>query len=130
MRENFQMAPSYDPTKEAKSTMTKFERLMKKRNYAQSSSMVTQPWKKNGSCPEGTIPVRRIRKKDLLNANSVEAYGRKKHCFSGRQESQSSTSDNNKTVDLGLQRANHSVYCSSITYIFVLARYPINQKLF
>ena len=118
MRENFQMAPSYDPTKEAKSTMTKFERLMKKRNYAQSSRMVTQPWKKNGSCPEGTIPVRRIRKKDLLNASSVEAYGRKKHSFSGLHESQSSTSDNNKTVDRGLQQANHSVVPRSHIYLF------------
>lgn len=102
------MAPSYDPTKETVSTMTKFERLKWKRNQ-QFSRMVTQPWKKNGSCPEGTIPVRRIRKEDLLRASSVEAYGRKKHSFSRRHVlPESSTSDSNRTVYL--QQAKHSVH--------------------
>ncbi|KAM5565970.1 protein neprosin [Rosa sericea] len=101
-----QMAPSYDPTKETESTMTKFERLERKRNQ-QSSMMVTQPWKKNGSCPEGTIPVRRIRKEDLLRASSVEAYGRKKHSSSRPHVlHESSTSHSNRTVNV--QQANHS----------------------
>ncbi|KAM3733777.1 hypothetical protein ACB098_11G163100 [Castanea mollissima] len=40
-----------------------------------SKSEITQPWHLNGSCPEGTIPIRRTNEKDLLKAN----YGRKKH---------------------------------------------------
>ncbi|KAL4600814.1 hypothetical protein ACB092_11G227000 [Castanea dentata] len=40
-----------------------------------SKSEITQPWHLNGSCPEGTIPIRRTNEKDLLKAN----YGSKKH---------------------------------------------------
>ncbi|KAM4073017.1 hypothetical protein ACB094_11G184400 [Castanea mollissima] len=39
-----------------------------------SKSEITQPWHLNGSCPEGTIPIR-TNEKDLLKAN----YGWKKH---------------------------------------------------
>ncbi|XP_050218736.1 uncharacterized protein LOC126669333 [Mercurialis annua] len=40
---------------------------------------ITQLWHLKGTCPEGTIPVRRTKKKDLLRASSVKKYGKKKH---------------------------------------------------
>uniref|UniRef100_A0A7N1A578 Neprosin PEP catalytic domain-containing protein n=1 Tax=Kalanchoe fedtschenkoi TaxID=63787 RepID=A0A7N1A578_KALFE len=39
---------------------------------------VRQVWQKYGSCPEGTIPIRRVDESALLNSNSsVKHYGRK-----------------------------------------------------
>ncbi|KAH0450855.1 hypothetical protein IEQ34_021547 [Dendrobium chrysotoxum] len=40
---------------------------------------LTQLWHQIGRCPEGTIPIRRTRKEELLRASSVKRYGRKKH---------------------------------------------------
>ncbi|MCE7766601.1 hypothetical protein GQL56_28650, partial [Pseudomonas putida] len=31
-----------------------------------------------GKCPEGTIPIRRTKKDDILRASSMKSYGRKK----------------------------------------------------
>ncbi|WJX41532.1 hypothetical protein P8452_28872 [Trifolium repens] len=42
-----------------------------------ASSEVFQAWQKSGSCPEGTIPIRRIRKEDLLRAASLDRFGQK-----------------------------------------------------
>ncbi|KAI3895467.1 hypothetical protein MKW92_051422 [Papaver armeniacum] len=42
-----------------------------------ASRAVPQIWQKSGSCPEGTIPIRRIQKQDLLRASSLDRYGRK-----------------------------------------------------
>jgi hypothetical protein len=42
-----------------------------------ASSEVFQTWQKSGSCPEGTIPIRRIRKEDLLRAASLDRFGQK-----------------------------------------------------
>ena len=42
-----------------------------------SSSDVFQTWTKSGSCPEETVPIRRIRKEDLLRAVSLDRFGQK-----------------------------------------------------
>ncbi|KAK1313014.1 hypothetical protein QJS10_CPA06g00946 [Acorus calamus] len=34
-------------------------------------------WQKSGSCPEGTVPIRRISRDDILRANSIESFGKK-----------------------------------------------------
>lgn len=44
---------------------------------ASSISTVTQLWRKSGSCPEGTIPIRRVQKSHLLRTPSLENYGMK-----------------------------------------------------
>ncbi|MBA0827457.1 hypothetical protein Goarm_012239, partial [Gossypium armourianum] len=61
-----QMKPSFD-LKEVKI------------NSKNESSKLTvfQTWQKSGSCPEGTVPIRRIRREDLLRAQSVQQFGRK-----------------------------------------------------
>ncbi|GJN09928.1 hypothetical protein PR202_ga27982 [Eleusine coracana subsp. coracana] len=38
-----------------------------------------QLWHQNGRCPEGTVPIRRTKKDDLLRASSIRRYGRKRH---------------------------------------------------
>ncbi|KAI4376970.1 hypothetical protein MLD38_014670 [Melastoma candidum] len=41
------------------------------------SLLASQTWRKNGSCPIGTVPIRRVRKQDLLRATSVGEFGKK-----------------------------------------------------
>ncbi|KAJ1430342.1 hypothetical protein SESBI_07833 [Sesbania bispinosa] len=36
-----------------------------------------ETWQKSGSCPKGTVPIRRILKEDLLRAASLDRFGRK-----------------------------------------------------
>ncbi|KAJ4836972.1 hypothetical protein Tsubulata_025282 [Turnera subulata] len=80
-----QLRPSYDPTMEEAPTETK---TMKKKNEGKSRNdgsygrHLSQLWQKNGSCPQGTVPVRRIREKELLRRSSLEDYGRKHPAFS------------------------------------------------
>lgn len=66
-----------------------------------SVTVTSQLWQRSGSCPEGTIPIRRIRKKELLKASSVKEYGRKKPSqkFNHLDED----------IDSYLQLENHSV---------------------
>ena len=42
-----------------------------------SQPVIQQTWQKSGSCPEGPVPIRRIRKQDLLRAASLEQFGTK-----------------------------------------------------
>ncbi|KAK0570591.1 hypothetical protein LWI29_003588 [Acer saccharum] len=73
------MKPNDDPTEE---TMTTGKtKTWKKRNDQSSMAVTSQIWKKSGSCPEGTIPVRRIRNPGAFQSNSGEVYGRKKPSF-------------------------------------------------
>ncbi|XP_077252528.1 protein neprosin-like [Tasmannia lanceolata] len=48
-----------------------------KEEASASSTTVSQVWQKSGSCPEGTIPIRRVKKRDLLRSPSLETYGKK-----------------------------------------------------
>ncbi|KAG2534430.1 hypothetical protein PVAP13_9NG064531 [Panicum virgatum] len=53
-----------------------------KTNVASTSSgekPKVQLWHQNGRCPEGTVPIRRTKKDDLLRASSMRRYGRKRH---------------------------------------------------
>ncbi|OVA08513.1 protein of unknown function DUF239 [Macleaya cordata] len=75
-----QMKPTHYP---------KIESMFKKNES--SIQKISQIWQKNGSCPEGTIPIRRIRKQDLLRASSLENYGRKSPYIPGSASNRSST---------------------------------------
>ncbi|KAF2304382.1 hypothetical protein GH714_030612 [Hevea brasiliensis] len=77
-----QMAPSYDPTMDSATETTTRTNTLNKRNNEDSSVTVTsQLWQKSGSCPKGTIPIRRVQEKELLKTDSTEEYGRKKPTF-------------------------------------------------
>ncbi|KAF5198454.1 tRNA-splicing ligase RtcB [Thalictrum thalictroides] len=45
----------------------------------EKSNSVTQLWHLSGKCPQGTIPMRRTKRKDILRASSIAKYGKKKH---------------------------------------------------
>ncbi|KAF7830489.1 putative neprosin [Senna tora] len=82
---NYQMAPTCNTTKTKMGSM----------------SVTSQVWQKSGRCPEGTIPVRRIRKRDLLKAHSIEDYGRKKPSISPQDV-------HNLDSSVSVERQNHS----------------------
>ncbi|KAK8698569.1 hypothetical protein V6N13_114681 [Hibiscus sabdariffa] len=42
-----------------------------------SKLVVSQTWQKSGSCPDGTVPIRRIQRKDLLRVKSIGRFGKK-----------------------------------------------------
>ncbi|KAH7657534.1 Neprosin domain-containing protein [Dioscorea alata] len=64
---SIRISPSFDPTNVDSSTTSIL-------NYSLPFSQV---WHRSGSCPDGTIPIRRVLKHHLLNASSLERYGRK-----------------------------------------------------
>ncbi|XP_057477853.1 uncharacterized protein LOC130765448 [Actinidia eriantha] len=106
-----QMAPSSPPTMKATTTM--------KEGKGDSSVTITsQLWQKSGTCPEGTIPIRRIRKEDLLKANVANEYGRKMPRFSQRFKHL----DNN--INSYLQQENHSVRIQVKAKYLVSLFYP------
>ncbi|KAI7749393.1 hypothetical protein M8C21_023942 [Ambrosia artemisiifolia] len=43
-----------------------------------SEEEITQLWHSNGKCPEGTIPILRTNEEDVLRADSINSYGKKK----------------------------------------------------
>ncbi|XP_021625994.1 uncharacterized protein LOC110624880 isoform X2 [Manihot esculenta] len=47
-------------------------------NSEEESKLTTQLWHLNGRCPEETIPIRRTKKNDILRANSLERFGKKR----------------------------------------------------
>ncbi|KAK7291020.1 hypothetical protein RIF29_05858 [Crotalaria pallida] len=105
-----QMAPTYNSSKEDHTTAwtrtrskTKTNTMVKQKAEESSMTMISQLWQKSGRCPQGTIPVRRIRKKDMLKAHSIEEYGRKKPSFSHQHVGQL-----NENLDSFVQQKNHS----------------------
>ncbi|CBI18666.3 hypothetical protein AAG906_012660 [Vitis piasezkii] len=67
-----QMKPSFHP--EGLFTEMKAPSKSHKR-----SKPVTQLWQLNGRCPKGTVPIRRTKREDVLRANSISRFGKKKH---------------------------------------------------
>ncbi|KAF3447499.1 hypothetical protein FNV43_RR12685 [Rhamnella rubrinervis] len=63
-----QMRPSFHLKSETPNTKNK---------ASPQSQVVAQTWQRNGRCPNGTIPIRRIRSQDLLRASSLESFGKK-----------------------------------------------------
>ncbi|KAK1266343.1 hypothetical protein QJS04_geneDACA002514 [Acorus gramineus] len=51
--------------------------LFKKRDVVSSNSKNEWTWQKSGSCPQGTVPIRRTSREDILRATSVEQFGRR-----------------------------------------------------
>ncbi|XP_028788804.1 uncharacterized protein LOC114744822 [Neltuma alba] len=67
---SIKMKPSFHP-----------EGMMFEENEASSSRQkpISQLWHQSGSCPEGTIPIRRIKEEDILRAESIQRFGKKNH---------------------------------------------------
>ncbi|CAK9143966.1 unnamed protein product [Ilex paraguariensis] len=94
-----QMTPSYDPTMEMKTTTT----TATKRKEDSPITITSQIWRRSGSCPKGTIPIRRLPKKNDLKENAINKYGRKKATFLHHAKQFNDSKISN------LQQANRSV---------------------
>lgn len=68
-----QMRPNYHP--EGLFRETKMPFLRSRKNGPKT---ISQLWHNSGRCPEGTIPIRRTKKEDVLRASSIKSYGKKK----------------------------------------------------
>nr|GMD71762.1 tRNA-splicing ligase RtcB [Ipomoea batatas] len=68
-----QMRPNYHPEGLFKDSKVSTLRAKKK-----GPKPISQLWHFNGSCPEGTVPVRRTKEEDILRASSIKSYGKKK----------------------------------------------------
>ncbi|KAK7853110.1 hypothetical protein CFP56_036866, partial [Quercus suber] len=90
-----------------------------------SLSVLSQTWHKSGSCPKGTIPIRRIRRQELLRAASLEHFGRE-----GPQTSSlvNTTNDkSNPTVINVHSLPNHSTaYLLTFGHSYIGIRADIN----
>ncbi|KAF7830490.1 carboxyl-terminal peptidase [Senna tora] len=64
-----QMAPSFIPE-------SKNSKANKSEGVA-AKSVISQIWHKSGNCPNGTIPIRRIRRQDLVRVASLKQFGTK-----------------------------------------------------
>ncbi|KAK1288301.1 hypothetical protein QJS10_CPB19g01494 [Acorus calamus] len=51
--------------------------LFPERDVVSSEQIIEWTWQKSGSCPQGTVPIRRTSKGDILRATSVEHFGRR-----------------------------------------------------
>lgn len=72
---------------------------------SQDNLKISQTWQKSGSCPKGTIPIRRILKKDLLRAASLNRFGIKPVALLNN-----STNTSNFNGSLEAITNSHSVY--------------------
>ncbi|KAL2544959.1 hypothetical protein Fot_14192 [Forsythia ovata] len=72
-----QLTPSYDLTM-AMAATRKSKKSFTERNRGSPETVTTQLWQRSGSCPEETIPIRRIDKNNGTKGDLVENYGRKK----------------------------------------------------
>jgi len=82
------MIPSYEQSVE-------IETITNKSRKEPKMIPTYQLWQKNGSCPIGTIPIRRIREKDLLNFESTGDCGRKGPSFPPQLRKPDYTEDSN-----------------------------------
>ncbi|KAM7272851.1 hypothetical protein ACFE04_027515 [Oxalis oulophora] len=65
MNHTIQLSPSFGPDQK------------KENDKNDGAESFTQLWQLNGTCPQGTIPIIRTKKRDLLRASSIEAFGKK-----------------------------------------------------
>ncbi|KAL5728924.1 hypothetical protein ACHQM5_001947 [Ranunculus cassubicifolius] len=54
-----------------------FNLLNRIKTNQSATTVIPQKWQKTGTCPKGTIPIRRNQEGDLFRARSFESYGRK-----------------------------------------------------
>ncbi|KAL5986221.1 hypothetical protein ACLOJK_014554 [Asimina triloba] len=57
-----------------------------------------QVWQKRGSCPKGTVPIRRTRKDDVLRASSLQNFGRRTSHFFYHKNATNSNSNSNSNI--------------------------------
>lgn len=81
--------------------------------YESFRSNTFQVWQKNGRCPKGTIPIRRVREQDLLRTSSLDHFGKKFSYGGSKLGSEVNRSVSNKMsqlINLCVLQYNNIVY--------------------
>ncbi|XP_054811229.1 uncharacterized protein LOC129312592 isoform X1 [Prosopis cineraria] len=53
-----------------------------KRSNVSKSNPIAQMWHQSGSCPKGTVPIRRTTKEDILRADSIKEFSIRRSLYS------------------------------------------------
>ncbi|KAL3818978.1 hypothetical protein ACJIZ3_004883 [Penstemon smallii] len=94
-----QMNPKNQPT-----TTNKSKKMSEGRNIGTNPiTTTTQVWQRSGSCPKGTIPIRRTQKHNIPKGEKVDNYGRKKPMILNHDKKL------NESKMLYLRQMNHSL---------------------
>ncbi|TKY74932.1 hypothetical protein E2542_SST03697 [Spatholobus suberectus] len=94
---------------------------------SESQSVIFQTWQKSGSCPKGTIPIRRILKEDLLRAASLDRFGRKPPAVFKNSAHGFNLNFSNLTADSSFIPENRSSsYLVTLGYNYIGAQTDIN----
>jgi hypothetical protein len=91
-----------------------------------------QLWSFSGeSCPEGTIPIRRIKEDDMLRACSINTFGRKL-----KRVRMDTTGDGHEVQCHHRKQQKLRLFCLIISFIlyifmflFIMVKYGINKQL-
>ncbi|XP_073051381.1 protein neprosin-like [Primulina eburnea] len=102
MDHKIQLYPSNAIKTDAASS-TKGKKMSVGRNVDTSRTVTTQLWQRSGSCPKGTIPIRRTQGNHVPNKDKIDGYGRKKPTVLHYDEK------SNESKMLYLQQINHSL---------------------
>ncbi|KAH9799844.1 AslB [Citrus sinensis] len=118
---NMQLSPSFDIPAEK----------VDRRNESSRLPVTIQTWQKSGSCPNGTVPIRRIRRQDLLRASSLQQFGRKVPEVSYAANRTDAThskfeSINNKTIHLGPLVDRSAAVLVTVGFNYIGAQGDIN----
>ena len=64
-------------------------------------SIPFQIWRRRGSCTDRTIPIRRIRKEDLLRCDDQDRFGRKNPQFANSSDNRLGLADRTLVINGG-----------------------------
>lgn len=96
-----QLKPSHDIEKDPTDTILKHKKTFATGNTDVPVIEAKQVWQKSGTCPEGTIPIRRNHKSTGTKGHKIDKYERRKV--------KTVNSDQEPNEHIMLLRPNHSV---------------------
>ncbi|XP_061357134.1 protein neprosin-like [Gastrolobium bilobum] len=92
-----------------------------------NSENVFQTWQRSGTCPKGTIPIRRILKEDFLRAASFDRFGMKPPAiFKNSTNPYNLFSPNLKTSNVIVPENRSAAYLVTMGYNYIGAEADIN----
>ncbi|KAM1573050.1 hypothetical protein ACFXTI_043079 [Malus domestica] len=96
-------------------------------DHYSSQQVLSQIWQRSGSCPDGTIPIRRIRRRDLLRATGLEHFGKKPaNSYRSTNDEKGSVIINGTRVELGPQVNRSAAILVTVGYSYIGAQGDIN----
>ncbi|KAK7351259.1 hypothetical protein VNO77_10572 [Canavalia gladiata] len=98
----------------------------RRNNASESESDIIQIWQKSGSCPKGTVPIRRILKEDLLRYASLDYFGRKPPAVFKNSTYPYNFNLSNAKINNFIPENRSSAYLVTLGYNYIGAQADIN----